>query len=391
MSDNAVQLICSVAVLVPLYAYVLYPLLLLLLGRRARRGGRIFNGDWPRISITVPAYNEESEIAATIESLLALDYPPDRKEILIVSDASTDSTDDIVRSYTDCGVRLLRMETRSGKTAAENAAAEMLTGDIVVNTDASIRIERNALKMLVSAFSDPEVGLASGRDISVSSLADSINPGESQYVNYEMMVRRLETSVFGIIGASGCFYAIREHLHRVKLQEGLSRDFAAALIAREHGYRSVSVDDAVCFVRRTSALQREYHRKVRTMTRGMETLIARRSLLNPLQYGEFAWMLWSHKVCRWLVPWATLGALVVLLFLAPGHPVTIAGSLVIATCVALSIAAYSLPANVPTPALLAIPAYLVIGNLAAIHASLRAMQGGQNAVWEPTRREAAIP
>lgn len=390
MSDITVLLICFITALIPFYAYVLYPLLLKLLGSRPRTGGRVFDGEWPRISITVPAYNEESEIAATIESLLALDYPPDRKEILIVSDASTDRTDEIVRSYGDCGVRLLRLEARSGKTAAENAAAEMLTGDIVVNTDASIRIERNALKRLVSAFSDPEVGLASGRDISVSNLGDGVNPGESRYVNYEMMVRRLETRVYGIVGASGCFYAIREHLHRVRLQEGLSRDFAAALLAREYGYRSVSVDEAVCFVRRTSAVQHEYQRKVRTMTRGMETLIARRALLNPLQYGAFAWMLWSHKVCRWLVPWATLPGVVLLLLIAPGHPVTIAVSLVIATGFALSIAAYSLPRNWPAPALLSIPAYLVIGNVAAIHASLRALQGGRNAVWEPTRREATV-
>src|SRR5690606_16822661 len=101
---------------------------------------------------------------------------------------------------------------------------------------------------------------------------------------YEMWVRRLETRISGIVGASGCFYAIRAHLHRVHLKDSLSRDFAAALIAREHGYRSVSVDDAVCYVPRAPSLHREYRRKVRTITRGMETLHNRGHLLNPLEY-----------------------------------------------------------------------------------------------------------
>ena len=388
MSEIAALIVCAFALLIPVYAYVVYPALLVFAGRRKSRAIRTFESEWPRISITVPAYNEEHEIAATIESLLALDYPADRREILIVSDASTDRTDEIVQSYADRGVRLLRMETRNGKTAAENAAALELTGDIVVNTDASIRIEQNSLKRLITAFADPEVGLASGRDVSVSTLGDNVNPGESRYVNYEMTVRRLETRVYGIIGASGCFYAIREHLHRVRLQEGLSRDFAAALIAREYGYRAVSVDDAVCFVRRTSNLRREYQRKVRTMTRGMETLASMRRLLNPLQYGAFAWMLWSHKICRWLVPWALVAALLAIPFVAPAHPATLAVVLTVTGCVALGLAALFVPRTRPTPALLAFPTYLVMGNLAALHATVRALHGDRNAVWEPTRREA---
>lgn len=387
MSETTAIWIFAIGLLLPFYAYILYPLLLAAVGKRNKRAVPSFEAGWPRISITVPAYNEEAEISGTIESLLDLDYPADRREILVVSDASTDRTDDIVRSYAERGVRLLRMEKRSGKTAAENAAAAGLTGDIVVNTDASIRIERNSLKRLISVFADPEIGLASGRDISVSTLGEKVNPGESRYVSYEMTVRQLETRVYGIIGASGCFYAIREHLHRVRLQEGLSRDFAAALIARQYGYRSVSVDDAVCFVRRTSLLQREYQRKVRTMTRGMETLLALRAMLNPLEYGVFAWMLWSHKVCRWLVPWALLGAIAAILVIAPTHPVSLTVAIGGLTCLTLALVALLLPRNRPTPAVLAVPAYLMMGNLAALHASMRAVHGDRNAMWEPTRRE----
>jgi cellulose synthase/poly-beta-1,6-N-acetylglucosamine synthase-like glycosyltransferase len=371
------------------YAYLGYPLLVGLVAalRPRRRLTAEPVTQWPTISITVPAYNEERVIAETLESLLQLDYPAERREIMVVSDASTDRTDEIVRGFAERGVKLIRMERRTGKTAAENAAAAHLSGEIVVNTDASIRIVARSLKPLIAAFADPQVGLASGRDVSVSRSQGEDNAGESRYVGYEMMVRNLETRAGGIIGASGCFYAIRAQLHRTVLPDGLSRDFAAALIAREHGYRAVSVDQAICHVPRTASLRAEYRRKVRTMTRGMETLFAMRRLLNPLRFGAFSWMLFSHKICRWLVPWAALFSVAALLVLAPSHPVAAWVAVAALAGVLLGSVAFLVSDEWSLPRLLKLPAYLLMGNVAALHASLRAAHGDRNAVWEPTRRE----
>src|SRR5207245_7881979 len=108
------------------------------------------------------------------------------------------------------------------------------------------------------------------------------------------------------VRASVCRYQIRSELHMGRVPEDLSRDFAAALTAREHGRRAVSVPAALCLVPRGASLRQEYRRKVRTITRGLATLTHKRALLNPLRYGVFAWMLFSHKVCRWLVPGAGL-------------------------------------------------------------------------------------
>ena len=235
-----------------------------------------------------------------IDSLLELDYPPDRRHILIISDASTDRTDDIVRSFAHRGVELLRLTVRGGKTAAENAAAARLQGEVVVNTDATIRIVPGALRHLVAAFQDPTVGVASGRDVSVGDLRSAGNQGESGYVGYEMWVRSLETTVGGIVGASGCFFATRRVLYEAAFPEALSRDFASCLIAREQGYRAVSVDAAIALVPRACSLRVEYRRKVRTMARGLSTLAFKRHLLNPARYGAFSVMLISHKLCRWL-------------------------------------------------------------------------------------------
>ena len=371
------------------YAYIVYPAILWVLtrGRPATTvpPAEPDGGEWPTISISLPAFNEEGSIATTLDSLLRIDYPPERRQIVVVSDASTDGTDDVVRSYADRGVELVRVGERRGKTAAEAAAIPHLTGEIVVNTDATITIPPSSVKPLVRAFRDARVGVSSGRDVSVSGNADGSARPESGYVGYEMWLRSLETRFGSIVGASGCFYAIRRPLHLAEFPEELSRDFASCMIARERGYRSVSVDEAVCYVPRAGSLDREYRRKVRTMARGLSTLWYKRALLDPLRYGRFSWMLASHKLARWLV-WLT-------------WPLGLAG---------LGMLAWKQPAIWPLVALavlgfgvgfvrwkvraggersvLDLPAYAVASAVAGLAAWGQALSGRNNAVWEPTRR-----
>src|SRR5690606_35446554 len=255
------------------------------------------------------------------------------------------------------------------------------------NTDASIRIAPDALKPLIARFTDPRVGLASGRDVSVAHVEEDANRGESGYVGYEMWVRKLETRIDGIVGASGCFYAIRSHLQRIPLPEHISRDFAAAIVTRENGYRAVSVDEAICLVPRTTSLKQEYRRKVRTMTRGMGTLWYKRALLNPFRYGIFSWMLFSHKVCRWLVPWALVVLVLGIAALGVVEPwARVLGLLVLAGGL-LALIGWLWPEGrrrIPRP--FAIPAYIAVANIAVLRAWFKAARGELNPIWEPTRR-----
>src|SRR5262249_3474278 len=142
---------------------------------------------------------------------------------------------------------------------------------------------------------------------------------EAGYVDYEMRIRHLETLTGGIVGASGSGYAIRANLHKIPVRADLSRDFSAALTARTHGYAAVSADGALCYVPRTTSLKAEYRRKVRTISRGVETLLHNSHLLDPTKYGMFAWKLISHKVCRWLMPVSAILGAVGLALLAPAH------------------------------------------------------------------------
>ena len=371
-----------------IYAYAVYPALLVVFARlRGAAPSGAQNGELPQVTIVIPAFNEARQIRGAIEALIAQDYPAARRQIVVVSDGSTDGTDAIVREYETRGVELVRTAERGGKTAAENAARDSIRGDIVVNSDASIRLHPHAVSALVARMADPRVGVASARDVSVAPDHSGSNATEAGYVGYEMRVRALETQLGGIVGASGSGYAIRARLHMIPVRADLSRDFSAALTARAHGLRAVSADDAVCYVPRTSSLRTEYRRKVRTIARGLRTLAANRALLNPFRFGLFAWKLASHKICRWLVPALLPGAALGLAVLSADQ-LWARAALGVGVIGALAATVGALwPASRPLPRLLSTITFAAAANVAVVHAFVRVLLGRDTRIWEPTRRE----
>jgi len=372
--------------IIAIYAYVGYPLILWIVASIRPRGNSARNtAAWPSVTITLPVYNARSSIASTLGSLLELDYPRDRLQILVLSDASTDGTDDVVRAFADRGVELLRLPERRGKTAAENAALSASRGEILVNVDSTILIPAESLKKLVRVFDDPTIGVASGRDVSVGAIENQGTIAESGYVGYEMWVRDLETRVGSIVGASGCFYGSRRYVHGRPLPPGLSWDFAAALVARKQGYRSVSVPEAVCIVPRSAQIRTELRRKVRTMARGLSTLFYHRALMNPLQYGGFALMLISHKLLRWLPYLLAPVALAALCILA----VESVSARVLLGIISAGLVAgiIGIRRGVSTPARpIALAAFVVAVFSAGFLAWWEALRRTQLATWEPTPR-----
>ncbi len=388
---NRLEIVALLLIAIPvalfLYAYLGYPALLWVLTRRPSwRPPASPPAEWPPISIVLPVYNEERVIRQTIKALLAIDYPADRRQILVLSDASTDGTHDIVRQYAAQGVELIALPDRRGKTAAENESARHATGEVIINTDATTRIQSGSVKPLVSVFQDPSVGVASGRDVSAPAGAVEANVAESGYVGYEMWVRDLETRFGSIVGASGCFMAIRRNLFDQLFPEALSRDFASPLLAHRAGFRAISVPQAAALVPRARSLKVEYRRKTRTMARGIETLWYLRELLSPFRHGRFAWMLWSHKAARWLGFLTAPLALAGLILLAGRSPAALVLLLLTLGGLGVGGAAFLWPADRKIPGLVASAGYLVGSAAAAIMAWAKALRGERNPIWEPTRR-----
>ena len=371
-------------VVVASYAYVAYPAVLWLASKFRRESTpSVSMADWPSVTVTLPVYNSAATIRHSLDGLLALDYPREKLQLLVLSDASNDGTDDMVREYAGFGVELLRAPTRRGKTAGENAAVAAARGDIIVNIDATVAVPPASLKALISAFGDPSVGVASGRDVSVGN-EDNLS-AESDYTGYEMMVRELETRLGSIVGASGCFYGIRRRIRNADLPAALSWDFASTLVARRQGFRSVSVPSAVCVVPRTCDVRFEFRRKARTMARGLSTLFYCRDLMNPLKYGGFAIMLISHKLSRW-IPYLLLPVSVVALaVLAVGNGIAAAVLAAVGACVLLGAATIRFADSV-TLKPFAVTGFALAAASAGVLAWIEALRGARLVTWDPTPR-----
>lgn len=286
------------------YPYAGYPLVLAAIGRLVKRTPP-GPASPPHVTMIVPVHNEAVRLERKIANTLALDYPPERLEIVFVSDGSTDGSVELIRTLAGDRVEVVEMPERGGKARALNAGLARAAGELVVFTDASIMLEPEALRALVAPFADPAVGCVSGED----HIADG--GGEGLYGRYELFLRRLESHVHSIVGASGSFYAQRRELCGA-FPEGLAPDFLSVLRTVEQGFRALAEPAAAGTMTSVKDPRQEFDRKVRTLLRGMTALFAYPHLLNPFRHGLFAFALWSHKVLRWTVPF-----FLVLLLVAP--------------------------------------------------------------------------
>src|SRR5258708_15915856 len=190
------------------YVYAGYPLLLALIGMFARRP-RPDAGYSPRISVLIAAYNEEEAIERKIQQTLALEYPSDKIEVLVLSDCSTDRTDEIVKAFPDSRVRLVRMPERRGKTFAQNVGVKEATGEFIIFSDATAIYHAKALLYLACNYQDGSVGAVSGR-------YQYFDPGEQSptglgsvaFWNYENMINKMQFGIFTITGCCGCIYSV---------------------------------------------------------------------------------------------------------------------------------------------------------------------------------------
>ncbi len=273
---------------------------------------------WPTVTIVVVVRNAEPWLRELLQNLLALAYPPERRRILVVSNASNDFTDAMVASFPPSGIEVLRvLRARRSVAAAENLARRHVDSDLVVVAHPAVRLRPSALAALVAPFADPTVGVAYGREVPADPATGRVAARESLYRRFERWMRDAETRVFGTVSARRALYAVRAELYRAPVAATLSPDFAPILSARERGYRAVYADDAECVMAESRSLRYNYSRMVRTATRDMATLLLKPHLLNPRRYGAFAGILLGHKLGRWVSSWALLAIVAGLAMLAP--------------------------------------------------------------------------
>jgi cellulose synthase/poly-beta-1,6-N-acetylglucosamine synthase-like glycosyltransferase len=362
------------------YAYFGYALILYAISFVRSRPVQF--GDYtPTVAFIITVHNEEVRIREKLENTLNLDYPARQLDIVVASDCSTDRTHEIVREYAGRGVRLVVAPERRGKEFAQKTAIEASSGEVLVFTDVAARLDPGGLRAILRAFADPTVGCVSSADRLID--ADGRVSGEGAYVRYEMFLRDLESRVGSVAGLSGSFFAARREACQ-PWDTDIPSDFTTLLNTLRHGWRGISDREAIAYYKNIVDERREYSRKVRTIVRGMSGLLRHLTLLNPFHYGLAAWQLCSHKLCRWLVPFALLSALLTSLVLAVSSPFYAVLALIqIGAYVAAAIGMRRVGRLSGVHRLVT---FLVSSNLSILHAWLQVARGRRVVVWEPSRR-----
>jgi cellulose synthase/poly-beta-1,6-N-acetylglucosamine synthase-like glycosyltransferase len=370
------------------YAYAGYPCLLsaIVLVRPRSTGSAPIQ---PTVSVIIAAFNEEKDIARKLEMVLAMDYPPALRQIIVASDCSTDRTHEIVERFAARGVELAVLPERGGKTAAQNLAVLRASGDILVFTDATTELAPDAIRRLVEPFADARVGCTGAQLEYQSTRGTAVGRGGGLYWRYEKCVKELESRANSLIGVSGCLYAVRRALY-APIDPDLISDLVIALDVFSTGHVSVYVPDAVAFEQTHERADREFTMRARVVVRSIHALVKRAGLLNPLRAGLFALQLWSHKVLRYLVPELLIAVLLLSAWLAfapvPRAPLY-------AWLTGLQVLAYAaVPAayllcrrfNIATGPLSA-PFYFVLANAAALWGFIVYLRGGREVTWTTVR------
>jgi len=265
--------------------------------------------------VLIAAYNEEGAIAEKIRQTLALEYPENNLEVLVLSDCSTDRTDEIVKSYPDRRVRLVRMAERRGKTSAQNFGIREARGEVVVFSDATAIYHPRALAYLATNYQDPKVGAVSGRykyfdpeDQSPTGL------GSSAFWNYENLIKMMQSRISTITGCCGCIYSVRKAAY-TDLRDDIISDLVQPLQVIRKGYKVLFEDRALAYEETTKSTKEEFSMRVRVVTRAMRGLLSVSDVLKPWKFSWPAFQLWSHKVLRWMVPLFLIAIFVSNLFL----------------------------------------------------------------------------
>ncbi|HTF96260.1 MAG TPA: glycosyltransferase family 2 protein [Cellvibrio sp.] len=364
-----------------LYIYLGYPLLLRFLPKLPTTTVRT-DAPLPRITILIPAFNEEKCIEDTITNKLNSNYPSELLEIIVISDESEDSTDALVRSIIqkDSRVSLLRQSPRQGKTAGLNMAIPVATGEIIVFSDANSHYHPDALKNLVTQFQDPDIGYVTGKMVYVNKDGSLIGDGCSAYMKYENNMRSLETKIGSIVGVDGGIDAIRKELYQPMNADQLP-DFVLPLKVVTQGKRVVYCENALLNEEALTSSHSEFRMRVRVSLRAYWAMWDMKHLFNPFQYKWFSLQLISHKLLRYL-------AFIPLFFAFISNGFITGESLIYKTTFLVQVIFYSAAAAVALNdgsknKLLGLAHYFCLINIASTMAFFKFLKREKIVLWKP--------
>ncbi|HSA99599.1 MAG TPA: glycosyltransferase family 2 protein [Anaerolineales bacterium] len=380
-----------------MYAYFGYPLLIFLLSKLISKP-ETYPVNQPPVTLLIAAYNEESVIESKIRNSLAIDYPKDLFQVLIVADGSTDKTCEIVKRYTTSGIDLLFQPERRGKMAAINRALPQTRGEIIVFSDANNYYPEDAICSLIRPFGDPRVGAATGAKV-IEQGDGSLGTSEGLYWKYESFIKKQESRLVSCTSAAGEMLAVRKSLYSPPPENVINDDFYIAMQIVRKGYRLVYVPEAKSIERISPSAEDEVTRRTRINAGRFQAIAMARQVL-PLKRPILVWQILSHKFLRPLVPFGMIGAalfnLLAVLFPPESQGVLILSKPYSALFLGLQVLFYALAwlgskygnrgEQNKLLRLFYLPTFLTNSNWAALLGFFRFLRGGQSHLWERIAR-----
>jgi cellulose synthase/poly-beta-1,6-N-acetylglucosamine synthase-like glycosyltransferase len=337
------------------------------------------------VTILLAVHNEERVIRHKLENILALDYPHEKLQVVVVSDNSTDRTDLILDEYDSKGVILYRMAERGGKIAALRGVEGLIAGEIVVFTDADATFRHDAIQALVRHFGDPSVGAVSGRETRPASESIGKGKGEGLFNRIENLIKTYEGKVGNQVMVHGGIFAVRRELLPF-VPDYLSHDAIVPLQLTLQGYRTIYEPDAVSIEPYELETNQDWQRRVRTVLQSIQSYLYVKEALNPFKTGFYALQIWSHRFARWFVFPVLIVALISNLVLARYSIIYLIVLAVQISCYFLALIGLILDKVGKRPGIFYYPFYFVYIHMAVFQAVMMAFWGKKIKVWEPTER-----
>lgn len=385
-----------VSVLSILYVYLLYPVLVTLLAHLRRPERFPPQPHPPSLTILIAAYNEEACIAGKLENTLALDYPREQLQLIVVADGSDDRTPAIVSGFASRGVALLHRPERRGKMDAINRAVAAARGEILVFSDANNLYRHDALRELVAPFADPRVGASTGAKL-IAADSSALAASEGLYWKYESYIKRQESRLGCCVAVAGEILAVRRALFAPPPGRVINDDFFIAMDIARRGHRIVYAPRARSVEPVSASARDEITRRSRIVAGRLQAMLLAPRLLT-LRRPLVLWQVVSHKFMRPLVPFAMLGALAATVALVLRPPPPAAGAFGLAPpwnfaalaaqglFYGLAAAGSRLGTKGRLGKALHLPAYLVRSNAAALFGIWDLLRGRSTVIWKRVAR-----
>jgi cellulose synthase/poly-beta-1,6-N-acetylglucosamine synthase-like glycosyltransferase len=349
------------------------------------RDANVAESELPEVSILIAAFNEEEIIKEKIENTLSLHYPDQKLKLYVVSDGSTDKTNEIVSGFKN--VTLLYQPARKGKSAAINRAMQFIQEPVTVFTDANVMINKEGIVAIARHYANEKIGGVSGEKVVMHDERAAAASTEGVYWKYESFLKKQDARLYSIAGAAGEMFSIRTSLFEIIPEDTLLDDFQISMNIIRKGYRVIYEPAAFASENPSLNIAEEYKRKVRIAAGGIQIIERNTDIFNPFNYGIFSFQFLIHRVTRWTIaPVFIVTALLSNMFLINySNFYTILFVLQLAFHLA-ALAGWQLGNRQIKVKALHVPFYFEFMHYCVVMGWIRYFKGNQKATWQKATR-----